>query len=184
MYANIPRIYHLPKVQQDKQLEEFLRGEICCQNFINQDLTFLQPSVIHTSQPKEDSILPERNTIAAPPIATQENNSPQEQDTNSPQVPPAEALYDRSRINNKLAKKLKEEEEPLQWSGIPFEKLLTDCYYTKVTQTFVKLIKRNTAGRQVVLVNTAQALKYLEAYEQRQSQLFTVLEKYHQVPDV
>ena len=28
------------------------------------------------SQPKEDSILPERNTIAVPPIATQENNSP------------------------------------------------------------------------------------------------------------
>ena len=32
-------------------------------------------------------------------------------------------------------------------------------------------------------VNTARALKYLEAYGQRQSQLFTVLEKYHQVPD-
>ena len=32
-----------------------------------------------------------------------------------------------------------------------------------------------------MLVNTAQALKYLEAYGQRQSQLFTVLEKYHQV---
>ena len=30
---------------------------------------------------------------------------------------------------------------------------------------------------------TAQALKYLEAYRQRESQLFTVLEKYHQVPD-
>ena len=29
----------------------------------------------------------------------------------------------------------------------------------------------------------ARALKYLEAYGQRQSQLFTVLEKYHQVPD-
>ena len=34
-----------------------------------------------------------------------------------------------------------------------------------------------------MLVNTAHALKYLEAYGQRQSQLFTVLEKYHQVPD-
>ena len=56
VYANIPCIYDLPKVQQNKQLEEFLRGEIHCQNFINQDLTFLQPSVIHTSQPKKDSI--------------------------------------------------------------------------------------------------------------------------------
>ena len=103
MYANISHIYDPPKVQQDKQLEEFLRGEICCQNFIKQYLTFLQPSVIHESQPKEDSILPERNTIAVPLIITQENNSPQEQDTNSPQVLPAEVLYDRSRVNNTAA---------------------------------------------------------------------------------
>ena len=34
-----------------------------------------------------------------------------------------------------------------------------------------------------MLVNTARAMKYLESYGQRQSQLFTVLEKYHQVPD-
>ena len=71
----------------------------------------------------------------------------------------------------------------------PFDKLYylaqncVDHYYTKVIQTFVKLIKRNTADRQIVLVNTARALKYLEAYRQRQSQLFTVQEKYHQVPD-
>ena len=44
----------------------------------------------------------------------------------------------------------------------------TDCYYTKVIQTFIELIKRNTANRQIVLVNSAQALKYLEAYGQRQ----------------
>ena len=96
-------IYDLLKVQQDKQLEEFLRGEIHCQNFINQDLTFLQLSVIHMSHPKEDSILPERNTITVPPIATQENNSPQEQDTNSPQVSLGEVLYDRSQVNNTAA---------------------------------------------------------------------------------
>ena len=34
-----------------------------------------------------------------------------------------------------------------------------------------------------MLANTTRALKYLEAYGQRHSQLFTVLEKYHQVPD-
>ena len=55
-------------MKHDKQLEEFLRGEIHCQNFINQDLTFLHPSVIHVSQPKEESILPEKNTIAGPLI--------------------------------------------------------------------------------------------------------------------
>ena len=53
----------------------------------------------------------------------------------------------------------------------------------KVIQTFVKIIKRNASDRQIVLVNTARALKYLEGYGQRQSQLFAVLEKYHQVPN-
>ena len=71
----------------------------------------------------------------------------------------------------------------------PFDKLYylaqncTDHYYTKVIQTFVELIKRNTANKQIVLVNTARALKYLGADGQRQSQLFTVSEKYHQVPN-
>ena len=78
MYANIPHICQPAKVQQDKQLEEFLRGKIRCQNFINQDLIFLQPSVIHSSHPKEDSILPEKNTRAILPTAIQENNSSQE----------------------------------------------------------------------------------------------------------
>ena len=97
VYANIPHIYDPLKVQHDKQLEECLRGEIHCQNFINQDQTFLQPSGIHVSQPKEDSILPEMNTIAVPPI------TPQEQDANSLQVLPAEAIYDRKRLKNTAA---------------------------------------------------------------------------------
>ena len=95
MNVSIPCIFDPPKVQQDKQLEEFLRGEICYQNFINQDLTFSQLSVIHVTQPKEDSILPEKNTIVTLPTATQENNLPQEQNENSLPVLPAEALYDR-----------------------------------------------------------------------------------------
>ena len=43
----------------------------------------------------------------------------------------------------------------------PFDKLYylaqncTDCYYTKVIQTFVELIKRNAANRQLVLVKMA-----------------------------
>ena len=263
VYVNIPHIYDPLKVQHDKQLEEFLRGEICCQNFINQDLTFLQPSIIYVSQPKEDSIVPEKNTIAVHPITPKENNSPKEQDANSLQVSPAEALYDRNRGNITVApihpvepvvgltleeqrkkeedpdlmliellgltpceghittplqtldgiyvnqpsrflplaqeaKKLKEEEEASQWLGIPIKKLLNelftkqlnyiqalqqiaplhsarehlpqdiirilerlgkvdttpfdklhylaqncmDCYYMKVIQTFVKLIKK------------------------------------------
>ena len=71
----------------------------------------------------------------------------------------------------------------------PFDKLYyltencADCYYTSIIKTFVKIVKRNTTDRQIVLVNTARALKYLEDFRQRQSQLFTVLEKYHLVPD-
>ena len=71
----------------------------------------------------------------------------------------------------------------------PFDKLYyltescADCYYTSITKTFVKIVKRSATDRQIVLVNTARALKYLEDFGQRQSQLFTVLEKYHLVPD-
>ena len=57
VYVNIPHIYEPPKIQQDKQLGEFLRGEIHCQNFISQDLTFLQPSVIHAPHPKEKNFI-------------------------------------------------------------------------------------------------------------------------------
>ena len=58
-----------------------------------------------------------------------------------------------------------------------------DDYYTSVIKTFLKIVQRSTTDRQIVLVNTVGALKYLEDFGQRQSQLFTVLEKYHLVPD-
>ena len=75
---------------------------ILCQNFINQDLTFLQPSVIHAPQSKETQILPQRNTEISP-IETLENNPPQEQDRNFQLVLPAEVLYDRSQSINTVA---------------------------------------------------------------------------------
>ena len=197
MNASILHIFDPPKVQQDKRLEEFIRGKIHCQNFINQDLTFLQPSVIHVTQPKEDSMLPEVTTTEVPLITPQENNLHQELNANSSQVSSVEVLYDRNRGNNrtapiqpvepvvgltlkeqhkkeedpdltldelpgltsceehittplqildglyvnqpsrflplsqeakKLARKLKEEEEVLQWSGIPIKKLLNNSF--------------------------------------------------------
>ena len=303
--TSIPYIFDPPKVQQDKHFQEFLRSEIHCQNFINQDLTFLQ---LHVTQPKEDSILPEAITTELSSIVPQESDSNQEQNANSSPVSSVEALYDRNKGNNrtapiqlvelvvelpskeqsrreedpdltldellglipckqhittplqtldglyvhqpsqflplaqeakKLAKTLKDEEEASQWLVIPIKKLLNDSftehlnyiqalqqiaplhsarehlpqdiirilkrlgkvettpfdklyylaencidhYYTKVIQTFVEIIKRNASNRQIMLVNTARALKYLELYGQRQSQLFTVLEKYHQFPN-
>ena len=66
--TSILYIFGPPKVQQDKCSQEFLRGKIHCQNFIYQDLTFLQPSVLHVTQPKEDSILPEEITTEVPSV--------------------------------------------------------------------------------------------------------------------
>ena len=42
-------------VYRDQQLQEFLDGEECCHNFINQDLTFLQPYVIYHTTDAEDN---------------------------------------------------------------------------------------------------------------------------------
>ena len=69
MNTSILYVFDPPKVQQDKHFQEFLRDEIHCQNFINQDLTILQLSLIHVTQAKEDSILPEEITTEVPSIA-------------------------------------------------------------------------------------------------------------------
>ena len=69
----------------------------------------------------------------------------------------------------------------------PFDKLhylAKSCAdYTNVIKTFVEIIKCSATDRQIVPVNMARALKYLEEFGQRQSQLFTVLEKNHLFPD-
>ena len=139
----------------------------------------------------------------------------------------------------KLAKKIRQEEELSQWSGIPVEQLLNgsfteqlnsiqtfqqivplqvvkehlpkdiitilerigkvdntpfnklyylaescvDRYYMSVIKTFVEILKCSATDCQIVLVNTARVLKYLEDFGKWQSQLFTVLEKYHLLPD-
>ena len=44
-------------------------------------------------------------------------------------------------------------------------------------------MKHSATDCQIVLINTARALKYLEDFGEWQSQLFTVLEKYHLLPD-
>ena len=71
----------------------------------------------------------------------------------------------------------------------PFDKLYylaencTDCYNTSAIKTFVEIIKWSATNHQIVLVNTVRALKYLEDFGQRQSQLFKVLKKYHLLLD-
>ena len=71
----------------------------------------------------------------------------------------------------------------------PFDKLYflaescADHYYTSIIKTFAEIIKQSVTDRQIVLVNMARALKYLEDFGQRQLQLFMVLEKYHLLLD-
>ena len=64
--------------------------------------------------------------------------------------------------------------------------LMEDCadrYYIKVIQTFMCLMKNSFHNRQLVLINTARVLKFLESYASRQTKLWKVLSKYHNLPD-
>ena len=73
--------------------------------------------------------------------------------------------------------------------NIPFNQLYNlaeDCadrYYTKVIKTLTCLLKNSFHDRQLVLVNSARALKFLESYAAMQAKLWKVLLKYHSLPD-
>ena len=73
--------------------------------------------------------------------------------------------------------------------NIPFNQLYyivencADRYYTKVIKTFVSIIKRQFADRQLLLVNTAHCLKFLEEYPDRQAQIWKIFHKHHNIPD-
>ena len=73
--------------------------------------------------------------------------------------------------------------------NIPFNQLYNlamDCadrYYTNVIRTLTCLLKSSFTNRQMVLVNSAQALKFLESYRDCQTKLSKVLSKYHQLSD-
>ena len=58
-----------------------------------------------------------------------------------------------------------------------------DRYYTKVIETFVSIIKRQFADRQLLLVNTVHCLKFLEEYLDRQAQIWKIFHKHHNIPD-
>ena len=71
--------------------------------------------------------------------------------------------------------------------NIPFNQLYyvtencMDRYYTKVIETFVSIIKRQFADRQLLLVSTAHCLKFLEEYSDRQSQIWKIFHKHHTI---
>ena len=81
----------------------------------------------------------------------------------------------------------------LEWLGkaddIPFNQLYyitencADRYYTKTIEIFVSIIKRQFADCQLLLVNTAHCLKFLEEYADHQSQIWKIFHKHQTIPD-
>ena len=73
--------------------------------------------------------------------------------------------------------------------NIPFNQfyyIMENCadhYYSKVIETFVAIIKSQFADRQLLLVNTAHLLKFLEEYSDRQAQIWKIFHKHHNIPD-
>ena len=73
--------------------------------------------------------------------------------------------------------------------NIPFNQLYyiaencVDCYYSKVIETFISILKCQFADRQLLLVNTAQSLKFLEEYVDRQAQIWKIFQKHQTIPE-
>ena len=58
-----------------------------------------------------------------------------------------------------------------------------DCYYSKVIETFMVLLKRQFTDRQLLLVNIARSLKFLEEYADRQVLIWQFFRKHENIPD-
>ena len=73
--------------------------------------------------------------------------------------------------------------------NIPFNQLYyiaencADRYYSKVIETFVMILKCQFADCQLLLVNTARSLKFLEDYMDRQAQIWKIFQKHQTIPD-
>ena len=58
-----------------------------------------------------------------------------------------------------------------------------DRYDTEVIKTLTCILKNSFHDRQLVLVNSARVLKFLESYTAKQAKLWKVLSKYYHLPD-
>ena len=73
--------------------------------------------------------------------------------------------------------------------NIPFNQLYyiaencADHYYSKVIETFVSILKCQFANRQLLLVNTARSLKFLEEYVDHQAQIWKIFQNHQMIPD-
>ena len=73
--------------------------------------------------------------------------------------------------------------------NIPFNQLYyiaencADHYYSKVIETFVSILKCQFANRQLLLVNTARSLKFLEEYADCQAQIWKIFQRHQTIPE-
>ena len=73
--------------------------------------------------------------------------------------------------------------------NIPFNQLYyiakncADHYYSKVIKTFVALLKCQFRDRQLLLVNTARSLKFLEDYVDQQALIWKIFQRHKTIPD-
>ena len=58
-----------------------------------------------------------------------------------------------------------------------------DHYYSRVIETFMALLKHQFADRQLLLVNTARSLKFLEEYADRQALIWKIFQRHEHIPD-
>ena len=58
-----------------------------------------------------------------------------------------------------------------------------DWYYSKVIETFTLLLKQQFADRQLLLINTARSLEFLEEYANRQALIWKIFSKHQNIPD-
>ena len=61
--------------------------------------------------------------------------------------------------------------------------ICVDWYYSKAIETFTLLLKRQFADRQLLLINTARSLKFLEDYADRQALIWEIFSKHQNIPD-
>ena len=81
------------QIQKDKGCQELLQGQSLCKMFMNQDLTFLQPTTIHKQNTEEENTRQLLNTA-------EPTDSPQEQHSDPQPILPVEIILDRSRAND------------------------------------------------------------------------------------
>ena len=73
--------------------------------------------------------------------------------------------------------------------NIPFNQLYyiakncADRYYSKVIETFVALLKCQFMDRQLLLVNTARSLKFLEDYADQEALIWKIFQRHKTIPD-